>query len=94
MNDLPPITVECAEGSSFTVTVAARTQTRHRVTVSPDYLRELGLAHQLPADVLHAAFLFLLEREPNTSILTAFELREIERYFPEFRHEIATRLRR
>ena len=33
-------------------------------------------------------FRFLLEREPNTSILTAFDLPVIERYFPEYEQEM------
>jgi hypothetical protein len=78
--------------SSFEVEVKARSATRHRVSVSEDYLRELGLQAHSPEAVLREAFAFLLEREPNTSILARFDLREIERYFPEFRGEIAQRL--
>ena len=77
----------------YDVQVKAGSTTRHRVTVSEDYLRELGVEAHLPEKVLDAAFGFLLEREPNTSILARFDLREIERYYPEFRGEIAKRLK-
>ena len=78
---------------SYDVEVKARSTTRHRVTISADYLRELGIETIPTNQVLHEAFLFLLEREPNTSILATFDLREIERYFPEFRQAIAQRLK-
>ena len=89
----PSITiVPVPQTESHDVEVRARSTTRHRVTVSPDYLRELGLETIPTSQVLHEALRFLLEREPNTSILARFDLREIERYFPEFRQEIARRL--
>jgi len=42
--------------------------------------------------VLIQAFQFLLEREPNTSILKDFDVSVINRYFPEFEAEMAKRL--
>jgi len=38
------------------------------------------------------AFEFLLERESNTSILSRFDLFEINRYFPDFERAIKKRL--
>lgn len=83
-----------SEPGTFTVEVRSRETTRHRVSVSPTYLRELGIEAIEPARVLHEAFVFLLEREPNTSVLPRFDLRDIERYFPDFRDEIVPRMRR
>jgi hypothetical protein len=62
-------------------------ETRHRVSVSPaDHER---LAAGRPAEeLLDAAFRFLLDREPKEAILARFELRVIERYFPEFEREL------
>jgi len=82
-----------ADPHAYAVEVRARTSTRHRVTVSLTYLHELGIGDVPAADVVREAFVFLLEREPNTSVLTQFDLREIERYFPEFRQQISQRLR-
>jgi hypothetical protein len=45
-----------------------------------------------PERVLEESFRFLLEREPNTSILERFELPVIARYFPEYEREIRRRL--
>jgi hypothetical protein len=41
-----------------------------------------------PAEVVRAAFAFLLDREPVTSILTAFDCAVIRRYFPEVDREL------
>lgn len=81
-----------AQAGTYDVEINSRDTTRHQVTVSPDYLRELQAEAYAPELVLRVAFHFLLEREPNTSILRRFDLREIERYFPEFRREIGPRL--
>ena len=37
-----------------------------------------------PSHCVDAAMRFLLDREPKESILTAFDMRIIRRYFPEF----------
>ena len=42
--------------------------------------------------VIVQSFKFLLEREPNAAILTAFDLSDISRYFPEFETEMVKRL--
>jgi hypothetical protein len=39
------------------------------------------------------SFEFLLEREPNTSILRSFDLSVISQYFPEYENEIRKELR-
>ena len=51
-------------------------------------LHGLGLAGVPDDDLVRASFLFLLEREPASSILRRFRLDVIERYFPEYRTEI------
>ena len=45
-----------------------------------------------PAGLVRDSFDFLLEREPRESILRAFELSEIGRYFPEWEAEIRRRV--
>ena len=39
-----------------------------------------------PAQCAEAAIRFLLDREPKESILAAFDIGVIQRYFPEFNH--------
>jgi hypothetical protein len=45
-----------------------------------------------PEAVVRESFAFLLEREPNTSILGEFSLDVISRYFPEYSQELPRRL--
>ena len=42
--------------------------------------------------LVHETFVFLLEREPRSSILARFDLPVVERYFPEYPAEIRRRL--
>lgn len=60
----------------------------YRVTLSwPDYdLWSHGRV--APEKVVHAAFEFLLEREPASSILAKFDCSLIRRYFPEVDAEL------
>ena len=43
--------------------------------------------------LIELSFEFLLKREPNTSILPAFELSIINNYFPEFENEITIKIK-
>jgi hypothetical protein len=88
-----PIIVASVGPDTYRVNVQAKANSEHRVTVSPAYLKELDVAAQPVTRVIEESFRFLLERESNTSILAGFDLREIERYFPEFPAEIARRLK-
>ena len=67
--------------------------TRHQVTVSDEDLVKLAPAGTSVEWVVEASFVFLLEREPRGSILPAFDLAVIARYFPEYEREIRRRLR-
>ena len=67
-------------------------ETSHRVTVPEDLIQELGLAEDDLEGLVRESFEFLLEREPASSIMSEFSLDVIERYFPEYRRELARRL--
>jgi hypothetical protein len=75
---------------AFRVTVTGPQTTTHRVTIPEGMLEDLAGA--TPEAVVRESFAFLLEREPNTSILAEFSLDVIERYFPEYRQELPRRL--
>ena len=64
----------------------------HRVTVPEDLTAELGLQEDDLEGVVRESFLFLLEREPASSILSEFSLDVIPNYFPEYREELPGRL--
>lgn len=70
--------------TSYDVTVSKQNTTTHRVTLIPKYVQKLTLEKVSNETLLEKSFEFLLEREPNTSILRSFELSVIGRYFPEY----------
>jgi hypothetical protein len=86
------ITVTAMGAGRWRVQVHAATPTTHEVTIPAGYLEKLGVAGVAPERVLEASFRFLLEREPNTSILRAFALPVIAQYFSEYEGEIAERV--
>ena len=82
------IEVKRLDETTFEVTVQERTETIHTVTLEPDYVAKLT-GGKLSAEILVIrSFVFLLEREPNTSILRRFDLPLIGRYFPEYEQAI------
>ena len=68
------------------------------VTASdPSPFLPAGGTGSLDGDVerlVRETFVFLLEREPASSILRSFDLTVVARYFPEYPTEIRTRLAR
>lgn len=92
------IEVRCtAAPDGWRCTVAIRDDhgsSSHDVTVSADDATDLAAASAV-ADVerlVYETFDFLLEREPKESILRSFDLSVVGQYFPEFEHEIRSRL--
>jgi hypothetical protein len=63
-------------------------ETRHQVTMSRQMCDRLAAGKHTPERCLEAAFRFLLDREPNESILRRFDVTVISRYFPEFEREL------
>lgn len=74
----------------FEVSVGGRSPSTHRVTAPEDYVRLLTGGRATALDLVRKSFEFLLEREPNTSILRTFELGVIQQYFPEYERVIST----
>lgn len=56
----------------------------HQVAVTREELERFGRPGETPEELVRRSMAFLLEREPRASILSAFELSVIARYFPEF----------
>jgi hypothetical protein len=86
------ISATMVDANTYEVIVEGDTETSHTVTLTPDYYHKLCGASVTHEWLLIQAFRFLLDREPNTSILAAFDLQDINRYFPEFEDEIRSRL--
>ena len=78
----------------YEVVVQGKIETVHRVHMSQAYYRELCGATVTHEYVLVQAFHFLLEHEPNTSILKDFDVAEISRYFEDFEAVLKDRLDR
>jgi len=83
------ITVEPGGDDTFRVTVSETgSSTTHDVTVNPSDV-ERWAGEGSAGELIEASFCFLLEREPKESILSAFDLSVISRYFPEYPTRIA-----
>ena len=89
----PQIQISPVDGDEFEVVVSGHRVTRHRVRVAPSHLERFAPPGTRAVRLLEESFRFLLEREPNTSILSRFDLSVIERYFPDYTAEIRRRLR-
>ena len=82
------IKVEKTGDEIYKVTVKSISTTSHTVTLSDSYYQKLTGGKITPEELIRKSFEFLLEREPNTSILRSFELPVIGRYFPEYEQVI------
>jgi hypothetical protein len=63
-------------------------ETRHHVTMARDTCQRLTMGTRTPELCIEATFQFLLDREPQQSILPRFDITVISRYFPEFEREL------
>lgn len=66
---------------------------KHEVTLPRDDYQDLSGESATPEQLIEESFYFLLEREPKNAILSSFEIRTIETYFPEYSKKILKRLR-
>jgi hypothetical protein len=76
----------------WAVTIKSAVTTHHRVRLTKAELDRLAQGKSAEA-LIEESFRFLLEREPNTSILASFDLLLIGQYFPEYEKEIRDRLK-
>ena len=92
MTELDIACRRASDGESWICDVAVDVEggasTRHIVTVASADLARLDPGARDPHLLVDRSFRFLLEREPNASILRSFDLMEIARYFPEFESAI------
>ena len=72
----------------FKVTVADSMTTTHEVTVNDQSLTDLTDDKVTKEQLLDFSFNFLLDREPNTSILSKFDINVISKYFSDYRDEV------
>ena len=72
----------------FEITVNADQIIKHVVSVTDQMLLNLTKNKISKEELLNFSFNFLLEREPNTSILSKFEITVISKYFPEYTSKV------
>ena len=72
----------------FEVTVAENSTTTHTVTVTDQSLTDLTNNNVTKTQLLEFSFNFLLDKEPNTSILSSFDINVISRYFSDYKDEV------
>ena len=75
-------------GDVFEVTISGSVATQHGVTITDIAHHYLTRGRATKEELLDFSFKFLLEREPNTSILIKFEITIISQYFPEYKSEV------
>jgi hypothetical protein len=72
----------------FTVKVTNDVSTSHTVTVTDQSLADLTDNNVTKTRLLEFSFNFLLDREPNTSILSSFDINVISKYFSDYKDEV------
>ena len=82
------ISIKKISDDLFEVTVAKTSTTTHTVTVTDQSLSDLSDSNVTKTQLLEFSFRFLLEREPNTSILSSFDINVISRYFSDYKDEV------
>ena len=83
----PSVTVTPCHGSGFTFDVIVRDlrgESRRRVTIEANEAERWAKLGAAPSRCVEAVMRFLLDREPKELILSAFDMRVVRRYFPEF----------
>lgn len=72
-------------GWLFSVTIG---DNEYEVELNSNYWNKLTDEEMTPEELVYKSFKFLLERESADAILTSFNLKEINKYFPEYEDEI------
>jgi hypothetical protein len=84
MSEISVVAEPSAAGWKCDVEVRDGSLSNHQVSVSRAELQRFGRPGESPEALVRRSMAFLLEREPAGSILFAFELSVIPRYFPEY----------
>ena len=82
------ISIKKLSDDVFEVTVVKTSTTTHTVTVTDQRLNDLTENNVTKTQLLEFSFKFLLDREPNTSILKSFDINLISWYFSDYRDEV------
>ena len=83
-----PFSIEKRRDDVFEVTILDNETTTHTVTVTDKSLADLTEKNVTKTQLLEFSFSFLLDREPNTSILSSFDINIISKYFSDYTDEV------
>ena len=78
------------EKDKFLVEVNDKVKTSHNVVIHDKVYQQLTNGEISKYELLEKSFAFLLDREPNTSILTNFEIQIISHYFSDYTNCVRT----
>ena len=84
------ISITSKDKDTFSVTVTENSTTTHTVTISDQIHTKLTGGKIFKEALLEMSFEFLLQREPNTSILAKFKLEVISQHFPDYAKQVLT----
>ena len=82
------ISIQMLSNNEYEVTVKSNTVTTHTVSLSDEVQKNLTNSKVTKEELLDFSFKFLLDREPNTSIMSSFELTVISRYFSDYEKSV------
>ena len=82
------ISIKKISDDLFEVTVVKTATTIHGVAVTDQSLTDLTDNNVTKTQLLDFSFEFLLEREPNTSILSSLDINVISWYFSDYKDEV------
>ena len=84
------ISITSKDQDTFSVTVTGSSTTTYIVTISGQIHSKLTSGKISKVTLLKKSFEFLLQREPNTSILAKFNLEVISQYFSDYAEQAST----
>ena len=84
------ISITSKDQDTYSVTVTGGSTTTHTVTISDQIHLKLTSGKISKKTLLEKSFEFLLQREPNTSILAKFKLEVISQYFSDYAKQAST----
>ena len=82
------VSIKTLSNNEYEIIVNSNNSTTHIVTLPDEVHKNLTKDKVTKEELLDFSFKFLLAREPNTSILSSFELIVISRYFSEYEKSV------
>ena len=82
------LSIKPVSENKFEITIKDKLTTKHIIILNDKLYKYLTNKKISKKKLVEYSFQFLLDREPNTSILSIFELDMISKYFPEYENEI------